>query len=87
MSSLKKITARNYKGFESIEFEIKPLTVLLGANSGGKSSILNLILMLAQSIESNDEMLTPLRINGQYVGLGDAHNIIRNKDDRNITCE
>ncbi|MFM5398003.1 AAA family ATPase [Aeromonas veronii] len=84
MSSLKKITARNYKGFENIEFEIKPLTVLLGANSGGKSSILNLILMLAQSIESNDEMLTPLRINGQYVGLGDAHNIIRNKDDRNI---
>lgn len=43
---MRSIKFRKYKAFESGELELKPLTLLLGANSSGKSSILHLLLML-----------------------------------------
>ncbi|MEL3918162.1 AAA family ATPase [Aeromonas enteropelogenes] len=84
MYEVKQITATNYKGFGHLELSIKPITVLLGANSCGKSSTINLVLMLTQSIDTQEEMLSPLRINGSLVGLGEPDNIIRNRNEENI---
>ena len=84
MPSINSISAKNYKGFGSLDLTIKPLTVLLGSNSCGKSSIINLILMLTQSIDTQEELLSPLRINGLLVGLGEPDNIIRGRDEKNI---
>lgn len=84
MPSINSISAKNYKGFGSLDLTIKPLTVLLGSNSCGKSSIINLILMLTQSIDTQEELLSPLRINGSLVGLGEPDNIIRGRDEKNI---
>lgn len=84
MPAINSISAKNYKGFGSLNLTIKPLTVLLGSNSCGKSSIINLILMLTQSIDTQEELLSPLRINGSLVGLGEPDNIIRGRDEKNI---
>jgi len=78
-----RIIGENYKAFDYFDLEIKPLTILLGANSCGKSSLLNIILMMSQSCESIEIADVPLRINGSRVGLGEPINIIRNKDNRN----
>ena len=50
------ITKIAVKGFKSIaeerEIDIRPLTILAGANSSGKSSIMQPLLMLKQTLEA-----------------------------------
>lgn len=83
MSKIESISAKNYKGFGSLDLAIKPITILLGSNSCGKSSIINLLLMLTQSIDTQEELLSPLRINGPLVGLGEPDNIVRDRNEKN----
>ncbi|MEK2485477.1 AAA family ATPase [Providencia stuartii] len=80
---LTRFTGRNYKAFESFSLELKPLTILLGANSCGKSAILNSFLMLSQSIEASSNSETPFRLNGNRVGMGESLNIIKDKNKNN----
>ncbi|EIO4079184.1 AAA family ATPase, partial [Vibrio vulnificus] len=80
---LNRISGKNYKAFEDFNLQISPLTILLGANSCGKSSLINLFLLLSQTIDSINELKGPLRLNGHNVGLGESINILRNKDVNN----
>jgi hypothetical protein len=61
------ITRIAVEGFKSIakrqEIEIAPLTILAGANSSGKSSIMQPLLMLKQTLEATYDP-GPLMING-----------------------
>lgn len=70
----------NYKAFEDFSLDLKPLTILLGANSCGKSAVLNSFLMLSQSIETSSRAETPFRLNGNRVGMGESLNLIKDKD-------
>lgn len=51
------ITGISVKGFKSIaepiDIEIRPLTILAGANSSGKSSIMQPLLMMKQTLEAS----------------------------------
>lgn len=76
---INSIGFRNYKAFASGEINFKPITILLGANSVGKSSIIQLILMLLQSANDKDD-LSALKLNGEIVSLGNITNIFRNRD-------
>ncbi len=64
------ITKIAVKGFKSIaeecEIEIRPLTILAGANSSGKSSIMQPLLMLKQTLEAPYDP-GPLLIDGPNV--------------------
>jgi hypothetical protein len=52
---LKQLGVRHFKSWEQIEnMAIAPITGLFGTNSSGKSSILQLLLMLKQTVESSD---------------------------------
>jgi len=51
--TIKAITVRGFKSIHgSQRIEIRPLTVLAGANSSGKSSIMQPVLLLKQTLES-----------------------------------
>ena len=76
---IKKIGFVNYKAFEEGEIKIKPITILLGANSVGKSSIVNLLLMLQQTASSNTYK-SALRLHGENVSMGKCENMFRNKE-------
>ena len=43
----------NFKSIKSAEVTFKPLTVLVGPNSAGKSSLLQSILLFAQNAQRN----------------------------------
>lgn len=52
---LAKMTIKNFKsiGDDGVSLNLKPLTILVGLNGSGKSSILEAIALLAQSIQRN----------------------------------
>jgi predicted ATPase len=49
---LKRLTLENFKAFKKCELTLAPLTILIGENSSGKSSLLQALLLLKQTLES-----------------------------------
>lgn len=77
------------KGFKSIysytEFDLYPLTIFTGANSSGKSSVIQSILLTAQTLQNNIPTKSII-LNGQIVRLGTFNDIHSyNSDEKDIT--
>jgi AAA15 family ATPase/GTPase len=80
---LENISLKNFKAFNSLEnLDIKPITILSGTNSCGKSSLLQSILLLKQTLESQSLDQT-LLLNGRFARLGTFENIIFHKKPEN----
>ena len=63
---IKSLRLRNFKAFEDTgRIDIEPLTVLAGPNSGGKSSVLQSLLLLKQTLEGPPEI--DLNLDGRYL--------------------
>jgi len=77
---LKTIRWVNYKGFEDTGIiEISPITILIGPNSSGKTSFVQPLLMLKQTVDSRD-VANPLVVNGTYVQLSSFESFVHNHD-------
>lgn len=59
----------NFRAFEEVRIEFAPLTVLVGANSTGKSSILHALVLLKQSLRGGDYRV-PLTFSGPLINVG-----------------
>ncbi len=58
---LEQLEIRNFKSITLQTFSLKPLTILTGLNSTGKSSLIQAILLLSKSFSStNQSMLVPV---------------------------
>ena len=62
----------NFKAIECADVELRRLTLLAGSNSSGKSSLLQSLLFLAQSVDVESVVL-----NGSLVRLGEATDVVR----------
>lgn len=72
-----KISVCNFKGIEHIDsFDLKDISVMTGVNSGGKSSLIHLLLLIKQSLETRSSE-TPLKLNRPYISLGRFESVIR----------
>jgi predicted ATPase len=82
------ITRIAVEGFKSIatrqEIEIAPLTILAGANSSGKSSIMQPLLMLKQTLEATTDP-GPLWIGGPNVKFTSAEQFFSRAGGRQLT--
>lgn len=81
---LNKLSFKNYKAFAEGQVKIRPITILLGANSVGKSSIMQLFLLLQQTALSEKNYKSALKLHGGFVSLGEGLNLIRKKDNTKI---
>lgn len=73
------LTLRNFRAFrDSGEFDLAPLTCLVGTNSSGKSSIITALLLLKQSLEQEriSSRVTPLMLSGPYCDLGSFRDVV-----------
>ena len=81
---LRKLTFKNYKSFKAKQdIIIKPITILIGPNSAGKSSIIKLIGLLKQSIfqqEGNDF----LKYDGHIFDLKNFNNISHRYEENDV---
>ncbi len=66
---LKFMHLGNFRAFDKVDIEFAPLTILVGANSTGKSSILHALVLLKQSLRGGDYRV-PLTFGGPLINLG-----------------
>ena len=73
---LTKWTLGNFKAIsDKTTFSLGPITVLVGENSSGKSSVLQSILLMAQTLKATQSR-QPLLLNGEFIRLGYLTDII-----------
>lgn len=69
-----QIRIKNFRSFKDTGFiDIKPITILIGKNSAGKSSFIRTLPMLKQSVE--EKTRSPILLYGNYVDFGSYKDI------------
>ncbi len=84
------IELTNFKAIgETVVIPVKPITLIFGANSTGKSSILQCLAMLAQSVTMGKrDMSASLFGKGILVDVGNYHNFIYKHDvTKHFACK
>lgn len=75
---ISKIELKNFKCFENIKIPFGNVTVLTGINGMGKSTVIQALLLLRQSY-LKDKKIKGLYLNGKYVDLGNAQDVLYEK--------
>ena len=65
--SITEISVAGFKSIEDESIEIRPLTILAGANSSGKSSIMQPMLLMKQTLDATYDPSGPLLLFGPHV--------------------
>jgi AAA15 family ATPase/GTPase len=66
---------RNFRAFESLELTLAPITIFVGPNNSGKSSILSALRILAQTVR-NEDFKIPLVLNGPFGQFGTYRDLV-----------
>ncbi len=82
---LTRIDLRHFKCFTSLKLPLSPLTLLSGANASGKSSVLQALVLLHQTMRAH-EWSSRLMLNGAAVQLGTVFDVIDQVHGRR-SCE
>ena len=77
---LNKIEVENFKSLKNISIKPSKITVLIGPNSGGKSSILHAISLIKQSI-NNHNSRGAFTTNGDIIDLGKFYDVVWNHEE------
>ncbi len=81
---LQQLRVENFKSWRTFDVDFRPITLLYGANSSGKSSILQFLLMLKQTKDSNDNQAI-VDLSGSYVELGSYRDAVyAHEENRSI---
>jgi predicted ATPase len=72
---ISRIGLHNFKAFDQLQMGLGPITLLLGPNNSGKSSILASLRLLVQTLESYDPQV-PLLLNGIMGDFGTYKDIV-----------
>lgn len=79
---IRKIELKNFKCFELLKLPLAELTLLAGSNASGKSSLLQALVVLHQTIREN-EWSTRLILNGGILNLGTVQDVVNKIHGRN----
>ena len=82
---IKQLQLRNFKCFADQTIRFAPLTLLVGANAAGKSSVIQALLLLRQSELAEMLELSWLLLRGDLINVGTQAEVIRRgvrEDDR-----
>lgn len=80
---LRRIELRDFKSVAHASVELRPLTVVVGANSSGKSTLLQSILAVTQAVRSGAAS-AEFPLNGEFVRLGtydETRNFLASRSD------
>ncbi|MBS6398181.1 MAG: DUF3696 domain-containing protein [Clostridiales bacterium] len=80
---IQKIKADNFKCFEHISLELSGLNLLSGINSMGKSTLVQMLLLLRQSYDQN-ALEKGIYLNGKYTNLGIGRDVLYTDAKENL---
>lgn len=72
---LTEVSVKNFKAFQDEKLKLGKITVLLGPNNSGKSSIISVFKLLTQTVDSNDKAIS-LLLNGIMGDFGTYRDIV-----------
>ena len=78
---ISNLKLENFKSWKSAHIPFGRITGLFGANSSGKSSLIQFLLLLKQTKEASDRNIA-LDLNGTYVELGTISDLLPDHDER-----
>jgi predicted ATPase len=80
-TGLTKIYIENFKGIGSeVQIDLKPITLLFGANSVGKSTIMQALQYVREVLERNNANPDRTLQGGDFVDLGGFRNLVHLRD-------
>jgi len=80
-SLIKFISLENFKGFsDEVRIELRPVTLLFGANSVGKSTVLQAFQLVREVLESGNANIDRTIQGGDTVDLGGFKNFVHDRD-------
>ena len=74
---LKKLTLENFKSHKKTTIDFGKVTVLIGHNNAGKSSILQSLIMLSQSVKTGQNVLST---KNDVLDLGEYSDIVNSRN-------
>jgi predicted ATPase len=75
-----KVSIKNFKSIKQLEsFEVRPMTILSGVNSSGKSSVIQLLLLFKQGINASSSKY-PLALAGDYYTVREYKDVVYQKN-------
>ncbi|WP_421557171.1 AAA family ATPase [Pseudomonas canadensis] len=88
-SIIKSLSLKNFKGFsEEVRIELRPVTLLFGQNSAGKSSLLHALQYFREILERGNANADHTMQGGKAVDLGGFLNLVHGRDpQRRIEIE
>ena len=81
---LRKVKLTNFKCFEQLNLECAPLNLLCGLNGMGKSTIVQAMLVLRQSLETGELKEGRLVLGGDRVDLGTGADVLFEDAEREV---
>jgi hypothetical protein len=76
-----QITLENFKGVaDSVTVPLRPITLLFGANSAGKSTLLQALLYLRELLENQNADADVLQASGDSINLGGFRKFVHGHD-------
>lgn len=82
-SIIKSLSIRNFKGFsDEVHIELRPITLLFGGNSAGKSSVLHALQYAREILERNNANADRTLQGGDAVDLGGFLNLVHGRDQK-----
>lgn len=82
---ISKIVVQGFKPFEEkTEIPLSNLNIFFGANSCGKSSLIQSLLLIKQTLSSRVDQIDIL-VNGKYINLGQASDVINKNSDNQFS--
>jgi hypothetical protein len=83
-----RIELKNYRAFPQVSFQPSRITVLLGPNNSGKSSIIQAIRLIAQTALFNESISdmssSPLTLSGQEISVLDPRDLFSHRKSEEV---
>jgi hypothetical protein len=80
-SIIKALSLKNFKGFsDEVRIDLRPITLLFGANSAGKSSVLQALQYVREILERQNANADRTLQGGEAVDLGGFLNLVHGRD-------
>lgn len=80
-SLIRSVSLENFKGFsEKVQIDLRPITLLFGANSAGKSSVLQALQYVREILERQNVNADRTLQGGEAVDLGGYLNLVNGRD-------